>query len=83
SNNSNKPINLPNQEQHPLLLTMSIFKSNKNKTASAATTPSQTPRSSMQNTRPASSSPAKGMTRDEALESLMKKSLGTTFNYIL
>ncbi|KAG0334682.1 hypothetical protein BG005_004805, partial [Podila minutissima] len=61
---------------------MSIFKSNKNKTASAATTPSQTPRSSMQTTRPASSPRAKGMTRDEALESLMKKTVGTTsFNY--
>ncbi|KAF9317876.1 hypothetical protein BG003_000188 [Podila horticola] len=60
---------------------MSIFKSNKNKTASAATTPSQTPRSSTQTARP-SLPQAKGMTRDQALESLMKKTAGTTsFNY--
>ncbi|KAF9309115.1 hypothetical protein BG006_005181, partial [Podila minutissima] len=57
---------------------MSILKSNKNKIASAATTPSQTPRSSTQTTRAASSSQAKGMTRDEALESLMKMTVGTT-----
>ncbi|KAG0017254.1 hypothetical protein BGZ81_010829, partial [Podila clonocystis] len=53
---------------------MSIFKSNKNKTASAATTPSQTPRSSMQTARP-SLPQAKVMTRDQALESLMKKNV--------
>ncbi|KAF9980803.1 hypothetical protein BGZ75_007961 [Mortierella antarctica] len=57
---------------------MSIFKlSNKNKTASAASsvvsTPAQTPRSSMQEQRPAQ---ATKMTRDQALEKIMKKTYG-------
>ncbi|KAF9944801.1 hypothetical protein BGZ72_001954 [Mortierella alpina] len=52
---------------------MSIFKrSNKNKSASAASTPAQTPRSSMQEQR---SAQATKMTREEALEMLMQKSL--------
>ncbi|KAG0327248.1 hypothetical protein BG000_001038, partial [Podila horticola] len=66
-----------------ILSAMSIFKTNKNKTTSAATTPSQTPRSSMQTARP-SPPQTKAMTRDQALESLMKKTAGTTsFNYLL
>ncbi|KAF9571907.1 hypothetical protein EC968_010560 [Mortierella alpina] len=57
---------------------MSLFKrSNKNKTTSAASsvasTPAQTPRSSMQEQRPAQ---ATQMTRDQALEKVMKKSYG-------
>ncbi|KAF9386115.1 hypothetical protein CPB97_004014, partial [Podila verticillata] len=64
---------------------MSIFKSNKsnkNKTASAATTPAQTPRSSLQTARPASSQ-ANVMTREQALESLMRKTVGSVpFNYL-
>ncbi|KAG9320411.1 hypothetical protein KVV02_008351 [Mortierella alpina] len=57
---------------------MSLFKlSNKNKTASAASsvvsTPAQTPRSSMQEQQPAQ---ATKMTRDQALEKIMKKTYG-------
>ncbi|KAF8977615.1 hypothetical protein BGZ52_006877, partial [Haplosporangium bisporale] len=89
---SKKSTNFPNYinstkpSQNTLSLPiMSIFKSNKsnkNKTASAATTPSQTPRSSMQTARPASSQ-ANVMTREQALESLMKKTAGTaSFNYL-
>ncbi|KAF9310003.1 hypothetical protein BG003_009045 [Podila horticola] len=51
---------------------MPFFKSNKNKTASAATTPAQTPRSSMQEQR---AKPHK-MTQEEALEKLMRVTMG-------
>ncbi|KAG0015178.1 hypothetical protein BGZ82_001513 [Podila clonocystis] len=57
-----------NNKQLP---TMPFFKSNKNKTASAATTPAQTPRSSMeQRSKPHQ------MTREEALEKLMRTTMG-------
>ncbi|KAI8361110.1 hypothetical protein B0O80DRAFT_493716 [Mortierella sp. GBAus27b] len=46
---------------------MSLFKSNKNKSASAASTPAQTPRSSMQATRPKATT----MTPEEALQMVM------------
>ncbi|KAF9575844.1 hypothetical protein EC968_001227 [Mortierella alpina] len=57
---------------------MSFFKrSNKNKTTSAASsvasTPAQTPRTSMQEQRPAQ---ATQTTRDQALEKIMKQSYG-------
>ncbi|KAF9954613.1 hypothetical protein BGZ70_010505 [Mortierella alpina] len=69
---SNTPKNPTNAS------TMSLFKrSNKNKTASAtssaASTPAQTPRTSMQEQRPAQ---ATQMTREQALEKIMKKSYG-------
>ncbi|KAG0195042.1 hypothetical protein BGX28_002471, partial [Mortierella sp. GBA30] len=51
---------------------MSIFKrSSKNKSASTESTPTQTPRSSAQEQRPASSK----LTPDQALEIAMQKSL--------
>ncbi|KAI8361153.1 hypothetical protein B0O80DRAFT_493754 [Mortierella sp. GBAus27b] len=53
---------------------MSLFKSNKNKSASAATTPAQTPRTSMQEQRPEQLEATK-MTREQALETLMQKSM--------
>lgn len=90
ANTSKKPINFPSysnstkpsQNTIISLPVMSIFKFNKNKTASAATTPAQTPRSSMQTARPALTQ-ANVMTREQALESLMKKTAGTTsFNYL-
>ncbi|KAI8601249.1 hypothetical protein EDD21DRAFT_415097 [Dissophora ornata] len=52
---------------------MSLFKSNKNKTSSAATTPAQTPRSSMQGSRPGQIV-AGTMTREQAIEMAMEKS---------
>ncbi|KAF9325681.1 hypothetical protein BG006_010835 [Podila minutissima] len=60
---------------------MPFFKSNKNKTASAATTPAQTPRSSMQEQRTKSHK----MTQEEALEKLMRVTMGDAANgpYIL
>ncbi|KAF9368949.1 hypothetical protein BGX21_006252, partial [Mortierella sp. AD011] len=48
---------------------MSLFKSNKNKSTSAASTPAQTPRTSMQETRP---SQANAMTTEQAIKSLEK-----------
>ncbi|KAI8361151.1 hypothetical protein B0O80DRAFT_525044 [Mortierella sp. GBAus27b] len=51
--------------------TMPLFKSNKNKSASAASTPAQTPRSSMQETRPKTTA----MTPEEALQKVMDKSM--------
>ncbi|KAF9982219.1 hypothetical protein BGZ65_003115 [Modicella reniformis] len=51
---------------------MSLFKSSKNKSASAATSPSATPRSSMQDQRPA---PANKMTQEQALETLLRKTM--------
>ncbi|KAG0216619.1 hypothetical protein BGX31_000542, partial [Mortierella sp. GBA43] len=53
---------------------MPLFKSNKNKSASAATTPAQTPRTSMQEQRPEQLEATK-MTREQALESLMQKTM--------
>ncbi|KAF9900780.1 hypothetical protein EC991_006905 [Linnemannia zychae] len=61
---------------------MSLFKSNKNKTASAATTPAQTPRTSLNEQRPATgTTQATKMTREQALEMAMRKSgQAPTFN---
>ncbi|KAG0248214.1 hypothetical protein BGZ95_008155, partial [Linnemannia exigua] len=59
---------------------MSLFKSNKNKTASAASTPAQTPRASLNEQRPATTEATK-MTREQALEMAMRKSVqGPMFN---
>ncbi|KAG9061556.1 hypothetical protein KI688_007140 [Linnemannia hyalina] len=61
---------------------MSLFKSNKNKTASAASTPAQTPRPSVDAQRPAQAK----MTRDQALEMALRKSVQTmpaNFNLIM
>ncbi|KAF9083804.1 hypothetical protein BGX29_002901, partial [Mortierella sp. GBA35] len=52
---------------------MSLFKSSKNQTASAATTPAQTPRPSMDAQRPAQA--ATKMTRDQALEAALNKAV--------
>ncbi|KAG0366654.1 hypothetical protein BGX24_003605 [Mortierella sp. AD032] len=58
---------------------MSLFKSNKNKTSSAASTPAQTPRTSLNEQRPATQ--ATKMTREQALEMAMRKSVqGPMFN---
>ncbi|KAF9971244.1 hypothetical protein BGZ65_010550 [Modicella reniformis] len=51
---------------------MSLFKSSKNKSASAAASPSATPRASMQDQRPAS---ANKMTQEQALEILLRKTM--------
>ncbi|KAF9172508.1 hypothetical protein BGX20_005468 [Mortierella sp. AD010] len=48
---------------------MSLFKSNKNKSGSAASTPAQTPRTSMQETRP---SYTNTMTLEQAVKALEK-----------
>ncbi|KAG9061557.1 hypothetical protein KI688_007139 [Linnemannia hyalina] len=62
-----KPIS-PANTQSP---TMSLFKSNKNKTSSAASTPAQTPRPSIDTHRPTQVK----MTRDQALEMALRKSV--------
>ena len=49
---------------------MPLFKSNKNKSASAASTPAQTPRTSMQETRPTQDGT---MTKDQALKMALEK----------
>ncbi|KAF9949352.1 hypothetical protein BGZ65_007389, partial [Modicella reniformis] len=51
---------------------MSIFKSKKNKSASAASTPAQTPRPSTQGTRPAKFT---AMTYEQALEMALERSM--------
>ncbi|KAF9106618.1 hypothetical protein BGX29_008905 [Mortierella sp. GBA35] len=53
---------------------MSLFKSNKNQSASAASTPAQTPRSSIDKHRPTQ---ATKMTRDQALELALNKAVQT------
>ncbi|KAG0249390.1 hypothetical protein BGZ95_007561, partial [Linnemannia exigua] len=54
--------------------------SNKNKTASAASTPAQTPRTSLNEQRPTTQAATK-MTREQALEMAMRKSVqGPMFN---
>ena len=50
---------------------MAFFKSSKNQSASAAASSAATPRSSMQGQRPANK-----MTKDQALEMLMNKTMG-------
>jgi hypothetical protein len=64
---------------------MPLFKSNKNKTASAATTPAQTPRASLNEQRPttnASGTQATKLTRDQAVElALSKNAQVPDFNY--
>ncbi|KAK3805071.1 MAG: hypothetical protein JOS17DRAFT_819479 [Linnemannia elongata] len=50
---------------------MSLFKSNKNKTSSAASTPAQTPRPSVDAQRPSQVK----MTRDQALELALRNSV--------
>ncbi|KAG0251162.1 hypothetical protein BGZ95_006977, partial [Linnemannia exigua] len=52
---------------------MSLFKSNKNQSVSAATSPAQTPRPSVDAQRP--SAQAARMTRDQALELALSKSV--------
>ncbi|KAG0002452.1 hypothetical protein BGZ80_005973 [Entomortierella chlamydospora] len=64
-----KPSKLPSSPQAYTITTMSLFKSNKNKSASAASTPAQTPRTSMQGTRP---SYTNTMTVEQAVEALEK-----------
>ncbi|KAK3815295.1 MAG: hypothetical protein J3Q66DRAFT_402238 [Benniella sp.] len=53
--------------------TMPLFKSSKNQSASAATTPAATPRSSMQQQRPAQ---AHQMTQEQALKILLNSTMG-------
>ncbi|KAG0248936.1 hypothetical protein BGZ95_007787, partial [Linnemannia exigua] len=53
---------------------MSLFKSNKNKTSSAASTPAQTPRASLNEQRPATMEATK-MTREQAIEMAMRKTV--------
>ncbi|KAF9129655.1 hypothetical protein BG015_004116 [Linnemannia schmuckeri] len=64
----------PIQSSEHTSTTMSPFKSNKNKTSSAASTPAQTPRPSVDTQRPAQASK---MTRDQALELALRKSVQT------
>jgi hypothetical protein len=71
--NQAQPTKLP----PPIQPIMSIFKSNKNKTASAASTPAQTPRASLNDQRStANTNPTHQikMTRDQALELVLSKS---------
>jgi len=50
---------------------MSLFKSNKNKSTSAASTPAQTPRPSVEAQRPTQTK----MTRDQAIDVVLGKSV--------
>ncbi|KAK3815293.1 MAG: hypothetical protein J3Q66DRAFT_441432 [Benniella sp.] len=56
-----------------IITIMPLFKSSKNKSASAATTPAATPRSSMQQQRPAQ---AHQMTQEQALKILLNSTMG-------
>jgi len=56
---------------------MSLFKFNKNKISSAASTPAQTPRASLNEQRPFTAQATTKMTREQALEMVMKKSVHT------
>ncbi|KAF9342686.1 hypothetical protein BGX26_007032, partial [Mortierella sp. AD094] len=67
---SQKHSSHPNYQVSRKSTTMSLFKSNKNKSASAASTPAQTHRTSMQGTRP---SQANTMTREQAVEVALEK----------
>ncbi|GJJ73550.1 hypothetical protein EMPS_05908 [Entomortierella parvispora] len=59
---------------------MTFFKSSKNNTTSAATTPAQTPRPSLDASRPATAAGAQPskMTKEQALEMAMQKVVGNT-----
>lgn len=54
---------------------MSLFKANKNKTSSAASTPTQTPRASLNEQRPSNAQATTKMTREQALEMALQKSV--------
>ena len=62
----------PSSNQSTTLTAMSFFKSSKNTTSSAASTPAQTPRSSMDASRAAAAANVK-MTKEQALELAMSK----------
>ncbi|KAK3826783.1 MAG: hypothetical protein JOS17DRAFT_792050 [Linnemannia elongata] len=57
---------------------MSLFKSNKNKTSSAASTPAQTPRPSVDAQRPSQVK----MTRDQALELALRNSMNQASRHL-
>jgi len=59
---------------------MPFFKSSKNQSASAASTPAQTPRSSVDGSRPAQ---ANKMTKEQAIQMAMDKSLGPNASAML
>ena len=59
---------------------MSFFKSSKNQSASTASTPAQTPRSSVDGSRLAQ---ANKMTKEQALQMAMDKSLGPNASAML
>ncbi|KAG0252560.1 hypothetical protein DFQ27_007992, partial [Actinomortierella ambigua] len=58
---------------------MAFFKLNKNKTASAASSPAQTPRSSMQASHPFSEVK---MTQEQAINKLRKEALPLSINML-
>ncbi|KAF9100150.1 hypothetical protein BGX27_000484, partial [Mortierella sp. AM989] len=68
---SKQPSLLQVQPPSTPTTTMPLFKSNKNKSASVASTPAQTPRTSIQDTRPTQ---INTMTREQVLEIVLKKS---------
>jgi len=83
--NNNHPLKQPSNAQQARQLQQSsqtqsttprmpFFKSSKNQSASAASTPAQTPRSSMHESRPAAQ--ISKMTRDQALQMALEKSYG-------
>ncbi|KAK3841059.1 MAG: hypothetical protein J3R72DRAFT_524640 [Linnemannia gamsii] len=62
------------KNQTTTITIMPLFKSTKNQSASAATTPAQTPRPSVDAQRPA---PATKLTPEQALDSILSKTVQT------
>ncbi|KAF9275208.1 hypothetical protein BGZ88_002479 [Linnemannia elongata] len=76
-NQSNPPF--PSSPSLPSQITfsiMSLFKSTKNQSASAAASPAQTPRPSVDAQRPAAQT-TKKMTTEQALDSILHKAVQT------
>ncbi|KAF9417665.1 hypothetical protein BGZ76_004502, partial [Entomortierella beljakovae] len=69
---SNQTTRNSQLKSKPTATIMPLFKSNKNKSSSVATTPAQTPRSSLQAAR---SKQTSQMTMEQALEAVQKNSL--------
>ncbi|KAK3822313.1 MAG: hypothetical protein JOS17DRAFT_793489 [Linnemannia elongata] len=68
-------LGLDTQNQNTLSI-MSLFKSTKNQSASAATSPAQTPRPSVDAQRPTAQT-TKKMTTEQALDSVLHKAVQT------
>ncbi|KAG0223344.1 hypothetical protein BGW42_005939 [Actinomortierella wolfii] len=80
SSNLDTPVVPVRLEFSTLSFVLNGIKNNKNKTASAAPSPAQTPRTSMQATRPTAE---QKMTKEQAMEKITNNSTAPSLNWNL